>query len=154
MSRMPQLRKLPFVMAGLFAASSAFAAPLQTEVKDAQGQLLPNTMVWVVTPAGAEVAKTNTDAKGIAHFANIAPGHYKVEIRGSNGLQRQRKHRRRPQPSPPWQHLQPAPALQTMAPQRKRQRLRRLKSPPTACAANVPSCRPRSAPRSIPSTCA
>jgi len=86
MSRMPQLRKLPFVMAGLFAASSAFAAPLQTEVKDAQGQLLPNTMVWVVTPAGAEVAKTNTDAKGIAHFANIAPGHYKVEIRGSNGL--------------------------------------------------------------------
>ena len=86
MSRMPQLRKLPFVMAGLFAASSAFAAPLQTEVKDAQGQFLPNTMVWVVTPAGAEVAKTNTDAKGIAHFANIAPGHYKVEIRGSNGL--------------------------------------------------------------------
>jgi outer membrane receptor protein involved in Fe transport len=90
MSRMPPLRKLPFVLAGLFAVSctvsSAFAAPLQTEVKDAQGQVLPNTMVWVVTPAGAEVTKTNTDAKGIAHFANIAPGHYKVEIRGSNGL--------------------------------------------------------------------
>ena len=86
MSRIPALRKLPLIVAGLFAASSAFAAPLQTEVKDAQGQLLPNTMVWVVTPAGAEVAKTTTDAKGVAHFANIAPGRYVVKIRGSNGL--------------------------------------------------------------------
>ncbi|MBV8633442.1 MAG: TonB-dependent receptor, partial [Burkholderiaceae bacterium] len=86
MSRIPALRKLPLIMAGLFAASSAFAAPLQTEVRDSQGQLLPNTMVWVVTPAGAEVAKTTTDAKGIAHFANVAPGHYLVEIRGSRGL--------------------------------------------------------------------
>jgi len=86
MSRIPPLRKLPLIMAGLFAASSAFAAPLQTEVRDAQGQLMPNTMVWVVTSAGAEVAKTMTDAKGIAHFANIAPGHYLVEIRSSRGL--------------------------------------------------------------------
>ncbi len=86
MSRIPALRKLPLIMAGLFAASSAFAAPLQTEVRDAQGQLMPNTTVWVVTPAGAEVAKSTTDAKGIAHFANIAPGHYLVEIRGYRGL--------------------------------------------------------------------
>ncbi len=85
MSRIPALRKLPLIVAGLFAASSAFAAPLQTEVRDAQGQLMPSTMVWVVTPAGAEVTKTITDAKGIAHFANIAPGHYLVEIRGSRG---------------------------------------------------------------------
>ncbi|HEX8955179.1 MAG TPA: carboxypeptidase-like regulatory domain-containing protein, partial [Burkholderiaceae bacterium] len=89
MSRIPALRKLPLIVAGLYAttfASSVVAAPLQAEVRDAQGKLLSNTMVWVVTPAGAEVAKTTTDAKGIARFADIAPGKYLVEIRGTRGL--------------------------------------------------------------------
>jgi outer membrane receptor protein involved in Fe transport len=85
MSRIPALRKLPLIVAGLFVASTAHAAPLQGEVRNSQGQLLPNTSVWVITNTGALVASAKTDANGIARFADIAAGHYVVEIKGSNG---------------------------------------------------------------------
>ncbi len=85
MSRIPALRKLPLIVAGLFVASSAHAAPLQGEVRNSQGQLLPNTSVWVITKSGTLVATGKTDANGIARFADIAAGHYVVEIKGSNG---------------------------------------------------------------------
>jgi len=85
MSRIPALRKLPLIVAGLFVASTAHAAPLQGEVRNSQGQLLPNTSVWIITNTGALVASAKTDANGIARFADIAAGHYVVEIKGSNG---------------------------------------------------------------------
>lgn len=84
MSRIPQLRKLPLVVAGLFFASSAFSAPLQSEVRDAQGKLLQNTLVWLLSKDGALLATVKTDANGIAHFNEVASGHYIVEIKGSN----------------------------------------------------------------------
>lgn len=84
MSRTPQLRKLPFIVAGLFFASSAFSAPVLSEVRNSQGQLIQNTTVWILSKTGALVATAKTDANGIAHFPDIANGHYIVEIKGSN----------------------------------------------------------------------
>jgi outer membrane receptor protein involved in Fe transport len=88
MSRIPLLRKLPprlsLIVAGLFVASSAYSAPLLSEVRDAQGQLLQNTSVWLLSKNGALIATAKTDAKGIARFPNVAAGHYIVEIKGSN----------------------------------------------------------------------
>lgn len=85
MSRIPALRKLPLIVAGLFVASSAHAAALLGEVRNSQGQLLPNTSVWVIGKSGELIASARTDIHGVARFADIATGHYVVEIKGSNG---------------------------------------------------------------------
>jgi|GEM_PF-35956 len=84
MLRTPQLRKLPVIVGGLFIASSAFSAPLLSEVRDSQGQIIQNTQVWLLSKDGSLKATARTDASGIAHFGEIASGHYTVEIQGSN----------------------------------------------------------------------
>jgi len=84
MSRIPQLRKLPLIVAGLFFASSAFSAPLESEVRNTQGQFVQNTPVWLLSKDGALIATVKTDANGIARFPNVASGHYIVEIKGAN----------------------------------------------------------------------
>ncbi|MES2102992.1 MAG: TonB-dependent receptor [Pseudomonadota bacterium] len=84
--RTPQLRKLPLILAGLFVsslASSACAASLQSEVRNIQGQPLPNTQLRLLSAAGAEVATTQTDANGQAVFAGVASGRYMVEVKGN-----------------------------------------------------------------------
>ncbi|HXA46269.1 MAG TPA: carboxypeptidase-like regulatory domain-containing protein, partial [Burkholderiaceae bacterium] len=84
MSRIPTLRKLPLIVAGLFVASSAFSAALQSEVKDSQGQPLGNTQVWVLSSTGTVIATAKTDGNGIAQFPDVANGHYVVEIKGTD----------------------------------------------------------------------
>ncbi|HXA47873.1 MAG TPA: carboxypeptidase-like regulatory domain-containing protein, partial [Burkholderiaceae bacterium] len=84
MPRIPPLRKLPFIVAGLFFASSAFSAPLQSEVRNSQGQFVQNTPVWLLSKSGVLIATVKTDANGIAYFPNVASGHYIVEIKGSD----------------------------------------------------------------------
>ncbi|MDR3482006.1 MAG: TonB-dependent receptor [Burkholderiaceae bacterium] len=84
MSRIPPLRKLPLIVAGLFFASSAFSAPLQSEVTNTQGQRIQNTPVWLLSKDGVLIATAKTDANGIARFPEVPNGHYTVEIKGSN----------------------------------------------------------------------
>lgn len=84
MPRMPHLRKLPIIVGGLFIASSAFSAPLLSEVRDTQGQIIQNTQVWLLSKDGSLKATARTDASGIAHFGEIASGHYIIEIQGWN----------------------------------------------------------------------
>ncbi len=84
MSRIPPSRKLPLIVAGLFFASSAFSAPLQSEVSNSQGQRIQNTPVWLLSKDGALIATAKTDANGIARFPEVPNGHYTVEIKGSN----------------------------------------------------------------------
>jgi outer membrane receptor protein involved in Fe transport len=83
MPRMPHLRKLPILVGGLFVASSAFATPLQGEVRDSQGQIIKNTAVWLLSKTGTWMATVRTDANGVANFGDIAAGHYIVEIQSS-----------------------------------------------------------------------
>jgi outer membrane receptor protein involved in Fe transport len=84
MSRIPTLRKLPLIVAGLFIASSAYSAPLQSEVRDSQGHPLENRQVWLLSKDDTLIATVKTDANGIAHFPDVLAGHYIVEIKGSN----------------------------------------------------------------------
>ncbi|MFZ6645147.1 TonB-dependent receptor [Undibacterium sp. TJN25] len=84
-----QLRKLPLILAGLFVASSAYSATLQSDVRNSQGQAVPNTQVSLLSASGAELASTQTDAKGQAVFADVADGHYMVEIKGNTASRKE-----------------------------------------------------------------
>ncbi|HTD04668.1 TonB-dependent receptor [Undibacterium sp.] len=87
--RIPQLRKLPLILAGLFVTSFtslAHSATLQGEVRNTQGQPLANTQIRLLSSAGTEIATTQTDGKGQAVFANVAGGHYIVEAKSSDNI--------------------------------------------------------------------
>ncbi|MBI3525197.1 MAG: TonB-dependent receptor [Betaproteobacteria bacterium] len=73
---------LALILAGLFAASSAYAVPVHTEVRNAQGKPIQNTQVRFLSSDGTEVARTKTDTEGRARLEDIPAGHYVVEANG------------------------------------------------------------------------
>ena len=85
MSRFSALCLTHAVLAGLFAATPARSAPLQSEVKDSHGHSWKNRDVRLLSSDGTQVSAATTDANGVARFQDIAPGKYVIEVRGTNG---------------------------------------------------------------------
>ena len=91
LQRIPQLRRLPFILAGLFAVTSAYSAVVQSEVRNSQGQLLPNTQVVLRSATGAEIATRKTDTSGVAFFSDVTNGHYILEINDGKSIVSQKE---------------------------------------------------------------
>jgi outer membrane receptor protein involved in Fe transport len=85
MSRLSAFCLASAVLVGLFAATPALSAPLQSEVRDSHGHPWKNRDVRLLSSDGTEVSTATTDAKGVARFRNVAPGKYIIEVPGTNG---------------------------------------------------------------------
>lgn len=84
LQRVPQLRQLPFILAGLFASTTVFGAVLQSEVRNTQGQAVPNTQVSLFSVAGVEIAASKTDTVGVAIFPDVKIARYILEVKDSD----------------------------------------------------------------------
>ena len=91
LQRLPQLRRLPFILAGLFTVTSAFASMVQSEVRDTQGKLLPDTQVTLRTATGTEIATSKTDTSGLVLFPDVTNGHYVLEVNDGNSVVSQKE---------------------------------------------------------------
>lgn len=90
MSRIPASTVAHAVLLSLFAATPALCASLRSAVKDSYGHPWKNRTVRLVSSHGTEVGTAITDAGGIAHFQNVVPGKYIVEVMGTNGSVKRR----------------------------------------------------------------
>lgn len=84
LQRIPQLRQISFILASLFASTAAYSTVLQSEVRNAQGQTVPNAQVTLFSASGVKIAASRTDIAGVAIFSDVKVGHYILEVKESD----------------------------------------------------------------------
>lgn len=80
------LRPLALVGATLLWSGSTFAADVQQTLTDAAKRPLPNVVASLENQAGATIATSKSDAKGVVRFHDIPPGTYNLTGQGPNGV--------------------------------------------------------------------
>ena len=82
--RLKPSRFLSFLLVVLFssAAFAQFSASIQGVVQDSSGAGISKATIQLVNIATASTAVATSDASGNYRFVSIAPGSYKLRLRG------------------------------------------------------------------------